>query len=756
MKKIISTILVVLTLLSTMAFTASAASSESESNDTYSTADTLSLNSTISGKMGTSSDVDFYKITASANGKLTISFKHTYVDNYYVYWKVWVYYFSGGELKELSYKQINGTSNEKIDFPVVGTVSSGVYYVKVSTSYGATCDYSYSITNSFSSTDYYEKELNNSYATATVMSTDKEYGGYMNSTGDSDFYKITAPSNGKLSISFNHTYVDNYYVYWKVWIYYYSGGSYNELSYKQINGTSNEKVDFPTIGTVSSGVYYIKVTTAYDATCEHYYSIKNTFSSTNYYEKEINNSYATATNISLNNAYGGYMNKSDDSDFYKFTLSSNSTITVNFNHTYINDYYVYWKVWVYSYSGGAYTEVAYKQISGSDNESYSLINKQSLSSGTYYLKISTGYDATCNHEYSITVTSPNASTTSYTLSYDANGGSGAPSAQTGSTTYTISSTVPTRSGYTFLGWSKSSSASSASYTGGDKITLSSNTTLYAVWKQNPTTVTTYKLSYDANGGSGAPSAQTGSTTYYVSSTTPTRSGYTFLGWSTSSSASSASYTGGDKISISKNTTLYAVWKENPTTSSDGLIIKTKRVVLDTQEYTTGASTITIDEKYLSSSYTIVATASDDTIINLGASGSSYANSAVIDIYAKKVGECTITVKVMNKAKTVTYEEGTIEVVVRDTYCKTIYAGYKSSYYFEDYFFDGVEIVDAWSDTESVVIVKENRYMHTVGLGVTSVYAVDADGNMQEFRLDVDYDFFDWLIIILLFGWIWYI
>ena len=70
---------------------------------------------------------------------------------------------------------------------------------------------------------------------------------------------------------------------------------------------------------------------------------------------------------------------------------------------------------------------------------------------------------------------------SYTLSYNANGGSNAPAAQSGSTSYTISSTIPTRSGYTFLGWSKSSSATNPEYRVGNTITLTGNTTLYAVW-----------------------------------------------------------------------------------------------------------------------------------------------------------------------------------------------------------------------------------------------------------------------------------
>lgn len=90
----------------------------------------------------------------------------------------------------------------------------------------------------------------------------------------------------------------------------------------------------------------------------------------------------------------------------------------------------------------------------------------------------------------------------YTLTYNANGGSGGPSSVSDITSTTISSAVPTRSGYEFLGWSTSSSATSASYVAGNSITLNSNITLYAVWRK------LYTITYNANGGSGAPSSQT--------------------------------------------------------------------------------------------------------------------------------------------------------------------------------------------------------------------------------------------------------
>ena len=75
--------------------------------------------------------------------------------------------------------------------------------------------------------------------------------------------------------------------------------------------------------------------------------------------------------------------------------------------------------------------------------------------------------------------------------------------------------------------------------------------------------TTYSVTYNANGGSGAPSAQTKTkdVSLTLSTTRPTRAGYNFLGWATSSSAVSAQYQPGSTYTGNANVTLYAVWEE---------------------------------------------------------------------------------------------------------------------------------------------------------------------------------------------------
>lgn len=109
---------------------------------------------------------------------------------------------------------------------------------------------------------------------------------------------------------------------------------------------------------------------------------------------------------------------------------------------------------------------------------------------TYYVYVynliaSTGYHCL----FDMTSFSATATYTKYTykVSYNANGGSGAPSDQTKEhgTTLTLSSTKPTRAGYEFLGWGKDGATdTTADYQPGGSYTNNAAITLYAIWKLN--------------------------------------------------------------------------------------------------------------------------------------------------------------------------------------------------------------------------------------------------------------------------------
>ncbi len=164
----------------------------------------------------------------------------------------------------------------------------------------------------------------------------------------------------------------------------------------------------------------------------------------------------------------------------------------------------------------------------------------------------------------------------YSIEYDANGGENAPDPQTKwyGIDLALSDAIPTRDGYTFLGWNTSPSSTYALYEAGETYTYNSAKYFYAVWEQDEVEVVpdepdepvaeTYTVTYDANGGSGAPASQTKTEgmDLTLSYREPTYSGYTFLGWTKYSWSSTVYYASGDTYSSDADVTLYAVWEED--------------------------------------------------------------------------------------------------------------------------------------------------------------------------------------------------
>jgi uncharacterized repeat protein (TIGR02543 family) len=149
---------------------------------------------------------------------------------------------------------------------------------------------------------------------------------------------------------------------------------------------------------------------------------------------------------------------------------------------------------------------------------------------------------------------------SYTIIFDANGGTGskAPVTQNYLTSVTLPATGFAKTGYTFIGWNTTANAATAlsSYN-----VPAGDATLYAVYAINH-----YTVSFDANGGTGSasPVTQDYGTSVTLPTTGFTKTGYTFIGWNTNPNAATAlsSYhvPAGDA-------TLYAVYAVNQYTIS---------------------------------------------------------------------------------------------------------------------------------------------------------------------------------------------
>lgn len=156
----------------------------------------------------------------------------------------------------------------------------------------------------------------------------------------------------------------------------------------------------------------------------------------------------------------------------------------------------------------------------------------------------------------------------YTIAFRGNGATSGSTANMSScyydNTYTLTANGYSRTGYTFLGWSTSSTATTATYKDKASVSKLSSTNgatviLYAVWTPN-----TYSVTYDANEGTGAPAQQSfvfGSQSP-ISTSIPSKTGYTFSKW-WATHTDSTYFAPGDKIPSGWGSfTLKALWTPN--------------------------------------------------------------------------------------------------------------------------------------------------------------------------------------------------
>lgn len=120
--------------------------------------------------------------------------------------------------------------------------------------------------------------------------------------------------------------------------------------------------------------------------------------------------------------------------------------------------------------------------------------------GTYTMgSITAYYTASRTYRSTTSAQSYTVPRPTHTVRYNANGGTGAPGNQTKTWGYVLalSTQVPTRTGYTFLGWATSSTAVTAQYQPGGSYGEDADVTLYAVWSRIYLSVT---FNATANGG----------------------------------------------------------------------------------------------------------------------------------------------------------------------------------------------------------------------------------------------------------------
>ena len=144
---------------------------------------------------------------------------------------------------------------------------------------------------------------------------------------------------------------------------------------------------------------------------------------------------------------------------------------------------------------------------------------------------------------------------SFTVAFNANGGSGTMASETGSLPIVLNSNTYTRAGFTFGGWNSAADGSGTAYADGASYSNPTNATLYAQWVG-----VSYTVVFNGNGNTGGTMAsETAPVPFTLNANTYTRAGYTFTGWNSAADGSGTAYAAGGTYASSADATLYAQW-----------------------------------------------------------------------------------------------------------------------------------------------------------------------------------------------------
>ncbi|MCR5736998.1 MAG: fibronectin type III domain-containing protein [Eubacterium sp.] len=216
MKKLIvcllSTILVV-SMAAEWPFTLRGATvNENDNNDTFNDAMLVTLGSTVNGRTGAGYDWDYYKFISGENGKISINFTNL-EPNEVAQHGIWSLFLYGPNKEEIGMTTVDLTEKKTVELPFIGAKAGNYYYLLVYPGPNFASGHSYQISTSFTKGSYYEKEANNTEASAGRMILAHDYVGTIgadfldgdsNEVYDRDYYHIKAPAKGRMTMFFKH------------------------------------------------------------------------------------------------------------------------------------------------------------------------------------------------------------------------------------------------------------------------------------------------------------------------------------------------------------------------------------------------------------------------------------------------------------------------------------------------------------------------------------------------------------------------
>ncbi|MBX7109855.1 MAG: T9SS type A sorting domain-containing protein [Chitinophagales bacterium] len=337
---------------------------ETEPNDTKAQANKLTLNSSNSGAIGSSSDVDWWKVATTADGKLDVTLA---VGNS-IYCQFYLYDKDG--ITVLANNYTNGTLTISRD-----GLAPGTYYIYIFP-YDNSQLPTYTISNLLTVAPLAnDPEPNDTYTISNPLAPDGSVTGHCGYYYDQvrdmeDWWSVTTTGDGKLTLTLS---VQNaQYFFWQL----YDHNGATLISQQYTNGTLAFSVDG-----LAAGTYYVKVF-GYSTDGFTSYSLTSAFTPAPVAnDAEPNDSKSQAKNIPLNSSKTGhvgyyYDGARDMVDWYKFTTNADGLVKLTMNS--YNNQYIFWQLFDKDGVTSIYNQYTNGLLSYSAD---------GLAAGTYYVKV---------------------------------------------------------------------------------------------------------------------------------------------------------------------------------------------------------------------------------------------------------------------------------------------------------------------------------------------------------------------------------
>ena len=377
--------------------------------NTKTSENTSGFNIAVKGELKTKEDYEAYIFTLEENGALSLSFNHQSIQESMLDgWRVTLYYIENPDDDWYEYNEL--TYFDAFWADVTSTwgetgVEAGTYCVVVEPGQLFLAG-DFDLTVSFTPTESFEKEFNDTKETATNLRLNRViYGSSSQRQADADldYYRFEITSDGYIDMSFAHDNSQLPQVGWVVKL-------FTENDYEIASFAS--KYQDPELRTgkinLHPGVYYILVETQVQDGMTYRLKVETGLSETT--EFEINDTPEQAEIFKENSIVSGMLAPKVmglDKDYFKITLTEKSYLTVNFVHEFdekeFDEDYNGWNVRLLRpEKDGTYTEIV-KRVSKWNDEGVN-ITGMGLPAGDYYILIDADSMRYTSVPYSLTYT----------------------------------------------------------------------------------------------------------------------------------------------------------------------------------------------------------------------------------------------------------------------------------------------------------------------------------------------------------------